>query len=171
MPDFMTIGRTTSGSPARYVGGKYALYVSAMCNGLGLDEWKCEDESASKFPLPTASECEGARTTVLALSVSLRAELDLANKFHDVAVKERDHARHLLGEVLAVLNGDGGHTVQELGWGEATKRGLARYHDMLARSAGCVTYPCDCTYPRDGQPDLNCSACHGLGTVSKTEMK
>lgn len=70
---------------------------------------------------------------------SLRAELDLAKSFHDVAVKERNHARHLLGEVLAYLNGDGGHTVQELGWGEATKRGLARYHDMLARAAGCAT--------------------------------
>ena len=101
---------------------------------------------------------------------SMRGELDLAHKFHDVAVKERDHARHLLGEVLAVLNGDGGHTVQELGWGEATKRGLARYHDMLARAAGCVTYPCDCTYPRDGQPDFNCSACHGLGAITKTEV-
>lgn len=73
MPDFMTIGRTTSGSPARYVGGKYALYVSAMDNELGLAEWKCEDESASRFPLPTASECEGARTAVLALSVTLGA--------------------------------------------------------------------------------------------------
>ena len=83
---------------------------------------------------------------------------------------QRDHARHLLGEVLAVLNGDGGHTVQELGWGEATKRGLARYHDMLARTAGCVTYPCDCTYPRDGQPDFNCPACHGLGAITKTEV-
>lgn len=197
MPDFMTIGRTTSGSPARYVGGKYALYVSAMCNELGLAEWECEDESASRFPLPTASECQSARTTVLALSVStqdevltrkyneqlaradkaektvesLKAQLDLAHKFHDVAVKERDHARHLLGEVLAVLNGDGGRTVQELGWGEATKRGLARYHDMLARAAGCVIYPCDCTYPRDGQPDFNCSACHGLGAITKTEPR
>jgi len=73
MPDFMTIGRTTSGSPARYIGGKYALYVSAMDNELGLAEWKCEDESASRFPLPTASECEGARTAVLALSVTLGA--------------------------------------------------------------------------------------------------
>lgn len=79
MPDFMTIGRTTSGSPARYVGGKYALYVSAMCNELGLAEWECEDESASRFPLPTASECQSARTTVLALSVSTRAELDAIN--------------------------------------------------------------------------------------------
>jgi hypothetical protein len=26
---------------------------------------------------------------------SLRAELDLAHKFHDVAVAERDHARYL----------------------------------------------------------------------------
>ena len=102
---------------------------------------------------------------------SMRGELELAHNFHNVAVAERNHARHLLGEVLAVLNGDGGHTVQELGWGEATKRGLARYHDMLARAAGCVTYPCDCTYPRDGQPDLNCAACHGLGSVAKTEMK
>jgi hypothetical protein len=66
----------------------------------------------------------------------LRAELELAHKFHDIAVKERNHARYLLGEVLAVLNGDGGQAVQELGWGEATKRGLASHHDMLARSAG-----------------------------------
>ena len=63
---------------------------------------------------------------------SLRAELDLAHKFHDAAVCERNHARHLLGEVLAVLNGDGGNAVEVLGWDEATKRGLARYHDMLA---------------------------------------
>jgi hypothetical protein len=66
----------------------------------------------------------------------LRAELELAHKFHDIAVKERNHARYLLGEVLAVLNGDGGQAVQELGWGEATKRGIARHNDMLARSAG-----------------------------------
>ena len=101
---------------------------------------------------------------------SLRAEIELAHKFHDVAVCERNHARHLLGEVLAVLNGDGGHAVQELGWDEATKRGLARYHDMLTRTAGCVTHPCDCTYPRDGQPDFNCTACHGLGAITKTEV-
>ncbi len=100
----------------------------------------------------------------------LRAELELAHKSHDIAVKERNHARYLLGEVLAVLNGDGGHAVQKLGWGEATKRGLARHHDMLARSAGCVTYPCDCTYPRDGKPDFNCTACHGLGAITKTEV-
>ena len=113
-------------------------------------------------PCEVCTGCEGRLE-------SLRAELDLAHKFHDVAVAERNHARHLLGEVLAVLNGDGGHAVQELGWGEATKRGLARYHDMLARTAGCVTYPCDCTYPRDGQPDFNCTACHGLGAITKTE--
>lgn len=100
---------------------------------------------------------------------SLRAELDLAKSFHDVAVKERNHTRHLLGEVLAVLNGDGGHATAELGCGEATKRGLARYYDMLARAAGCVTYPCDCTYPRDGQPDFNCANCHGLGAIAITE--
>lgn len=100
---------------------------------------------------------------------SLRAELDLAKSFHDVAVKERNHTRHLLGGVLAVLNGDGGHATEELGWGEATKRGLARYYDMLARAAGCVTYPCDCTYPRDGRPDPYCGTCHGLGAIAKTE--
>ena len=105
---------------------------------------------------------------------SLQAQLDLAHKFHDVAVKERDCERrtnHLLGEVLAVLNGDGGHATRELGWEKSTQRALARYYNMLARAAGCVTYPCDCTYPRDGQPDFNCSTCHGLGAVAKTEMK
>jgi hypothetical protein len=97
----------------------------------------------------------------------LRAELELVHKFHDIAVKERNHVRYLLGEVLAALNGDGGQAVQELGWGEATKRGLA---SLLARSAGCVTYPCDCAYRRDGQPDFNCKACHGLGAITKTEV-
>ena len=100
---------------------------------------------------------------------SLRGELTLSHKFHDVAVAERNRAQHLLGEVLAVLNGDGGHAVGVLGWSEATKRGLARHYAMLARTAGCVTYPCDCTYPRDGQPDWTCKTCHGLGTVTKTE--
>lgn len=105
---------------------------------------------------------------------SLQAQLDLAHKFHDVAVRERDYERrlnNLLGEVLAVLNGDGGHATRELGWEKSTKRALSRYYNMLARAAGCVTYPCDCTYPRDGQPDPNCSTCHGFGAVTKTEMK
>lgn len=104
---------------------------------------------------------------------SLQAQLDLAHKFHDVAVKERDYERrtnNLLGEVLAVLNGDGGQTTRELGWEKSTKRALARFNDMRARLAGCVTYPCDCTYTRDGQPDFNCATCHGLGTVTKTEV-
>lgn len=125
-----------------------------------------QDEVLTRRYNEQLARAEKAEKTV----ESLKAQLELAHKFHDVAVKERDHARHLLGEVLAVLNGDGGHAVQELGWGEATKRGLARYHDMLARTAGCVTYPCDCTYPRDGQPDPNCSACHGLGVITKTEV-
>lgn len=102
---------------------------------------------------------------------SLRAELELAHKFHDVAVKERDHARHLLGEVLAVLNGDGGHTIEKLGWDEATKRGLARYYELRKRADCLVMYPCECTYPRDGQPDANCGTCHGLGAIAKTESR
>lgn len=102
---------------------------------------------------------------------SLQAQLDLAHKFHDVAVAERNHARHLLGEVLAVLNGDGGHAVEVLGWNGALERGLARYHELRKRADCLVMYPCDCTYPRDGQPDANCSTCHGLGAVAKTEMK
>lgn len=91
--------------------------------------------------------------------------------FDDVVVKERNHARHLLGEVLAVLNGDGGHAVQELGWDEATKRGLARYYELRKRADCLVMYPCECTYPRDGQPDANCGTCHGLGAITKTESK
>ena len=102
---------------------------------------------------------------------SLRGELTLSHKFHDVAVTERNHARRLLGEVLAVLNGDGGHTIEKLGWDEATKRGLARYHELRKRADCLVMYPCDCTYPRDGQPDFNCTACHGLGAITKTESK
>ena len=105
---------------------------------------------------------------------SLRAELELAHKFHDVAVRERDYERranHLLGEILAALNGDGGHTTREFGWAESAKRGLARYYELRKRADCLVMYPCDCTYPRDGQPDANCSACHGLGAITKTEMK
>jgi len=73
MTEFMAVGRTIYGSPARYIGGKYALYVSAMDNELGLAEWKCEDESAIQFPLPNMGECEGAKTAVIALSVTLGA--------------------------------------------------------------------------------------------------
>jgi len=120
--------------------------------------------------LARAEQAEKDRLDQVKQSESLKAQLDLAHKFHDVAVAERNHARHLLGEVLAVLNGDGGHAVQELGWDAATKRGLARYHDMLARAHGCVMYPCDCTYPRDGQADPNCAACNGLGAITKKEI-
>ena len=102
---------------------------------------------------------------------SMRGELELAHNFHNVAVAERNHARHLLGEVLTVLNGDGGHAVEVLGWNGALERGLARYHELRKRADCLVMYPCDCTYPRDGQPDFNCTACHGLGAVAKTEIK
>ena len=114
-------------------------------------------------PCEVRTGCEGRLE-------SLRAELDLAHKFHDATVTERNHARRLLGEVLAVLNGDGGHTIEKLGWDEATKRGLARYYELRKRADCLVMYPCECTYPRDGQPDANCGTCHGLGAIAKTEM-
>lgn len=113
-------------------------------------------------PCEVCTGCEGRLE-------SLRGELTLSHKFHDVAVTERNHARRLLGEVLAVLNGDGGHTIEKLGWDEATKRGLARYYELRKRADCLVMYPCDCTYPRDGQPDANCGTCHGLGAIAKTE--
>jgi hypothetical protein len=47
---------------------------------------------------------------------------------------ERDRYCEILGNVLAVLNGDGGHRQADVGTEQATKDGLARFFDACARA-------------------------------------
>jgi hypothetical protein len=47
---------------------------------------------------------------------------------------ERDQYREILGNVLAVLNGDGGHRQADVGTEQAAKDGLARFFDACVRA-------------------------------------
>ena len=41
------------------------------------------------------------------------------------------HAREALGNLLAVIHGDGGHTINRLGWEEACKTAEAKVVEMF----------------------------------------
>ena len=50
--------RTAEGAPARYIGGGRALYVSAMCNDLGVSEARFAKGGEERLPLPTDEEVQ-----------------------------------------------------------------------------------------------------------------
>lgn len=50
-----------------------------------------------------------------------------------IEFEQQERWRDLLGEVLAVLNGDGGHYQTEHGAGRAAIEGIRRYYQLLAR--------------------------------------
>jgi hypothetical protein len=78
---------------------------------------------------------------------------------------------HLLGELLAVLNGDGGHCAAEHGVEAAFKRGLERHYATLAASEREIArlrellgrekpVKCaSCGEIREGAVETNCGNC------------
>lgn len=51
-----------------------------------------------------------------------------------IEYEQQERWRDLLGEVLAVLNGDGGHYQTEHGAGRAAIEGIRRYYQLLAQA-------------------------------------
>ena len=73
----------------------------------------------------------------------LKAELATATAFHTrqrdnawLEIEKLENRERLFGELLAVLNGDGGHYTAEHGVEAAIKRGLERHYAVLAEAAG-----------------------------------
>ena len=68
-------GRTTIGSPARYIGGGLGLFVSAQDNSIGAATWANELPEPPMFPVPSDNDVWLARTVIQAMTKPL-SDLD-----------------------------------------------------------------------------------------------